>query len=87
VKEGNGTMLDNTLVLWGNELGRGNSHSRTQIPFVLAGKAGGALSTGRFLQYKDDPHSNLLVSLCNMMGVDTQTFGNPAYCKGPLAML
>jgi hypothetical protein len=87
VKEGNGTMLDNTLVLWGNELGRGNSHSRTQIPFVLAGKAGGALSTGRFLKYKDDPHSNLLVSLCNMMGVDTQTFGNPAYCKGPLAML
>ena len=87
VKEGSGTMLDNTVVLWGNELGRGNSHSRTQVPFVLAGKAGGSLSTGRFLQYKDDSHSNLLVSLSNAMGVNTKTFGNPAYCQGPLRLL
>jgi hypothetical protein len=87
VPEGNGTMLDNTLVLWGNELGRGNSHERTKIPFVLAGKAGGGLTTGRFLQYKDDSHSNLLVSVCNAMGVATTTFGNPAYCTGPLKML
>jgi hypothetical protein len=87
VPEGTGTMLDNTLVLWVNELGRGNSHSRTRIPFVLAGKAGGALRTGRFLQYSDDSHSNLLVSVCQLMGVDTETFGNPDYCSGPLRNL
>jgi hypothetical protein len=87
VPEGDGTMLDNTLVVWGNELGRGNSHSRTQVPFVLAGRAGGAIKTGRFLQYDDDSHSNLLVSVCNAMGVETSTFGNPAYCSGPLRML
>jgi hypothetical protein len=87
VPEGDGTLLDNTLVLWGNELGRGNSHSRTQVPFVLAGRAGGALTTGRFLQYDDDSHSNLLVSLCQLMGVETETFGNPAYCTGPLRLL
>lgn len=87
VPEGSGTMLDNTLVVWGNELGRGNSHTRNNIPFVLAGGAGGALQTGRYLQYDDVPHNNLHVSLLNKMGVDTQSFGNPAYCTGPLAGL
>jgi hypothetical protein len=87
VPEGDGTMLDNTLVVWVNELGRGNSHSRTDVPFILAGRAGGGLRTGRFLQYDDDSHSNLLVSVCQLMGVDTETFGNPQYCSGPLRML
>ena len=54
---------------------------------VVPGGAGGALQTGRYLQYDDVPHNNLHVSLLNMMGVDTQTFGNPAYCTGPLAGL
>jgi hypothetical protein len=87
VREGDGTLLDNTLVLWGNELGRGNSHSRTRVPFVLAGRAGGALEAGRFLRYDDDSHSNLLVSVCQLMGVQAETFGNPEYCQGPLRVL
>lgn len=87
VPEGDGTMLDNTVVVWGNELGRGNSHTRNNIPFVLAGRAGGALQTGRYLKFDDVPHNNLHVSLLNMMGVDTNTFGNPAYCTGPLSGL
>lgn len=87
VREGNGTMLDNTVVLWGNELGKGNSHTRTKIPFVMAGSAGGYFRTGRFLRYNNDSHSNLLVSICQAMGVETNTFGNPAYCTGPLRML
>ena len=87
VKEGAGTMLDNTVIVWGNELGKGNAHSRTKIPIVLAGSCGGYFKTGRWLQYKDDSHSNLLVSVANAMGVQTQTFGNPAYCQGPLRML
>jgi len=77
-------MLDNTVVLWGNELGKGNSHSHTKVPFVLAGGAGGYWPTGRLLRYDGDPHDNLLVSICNAMGVETETFGNPAYCDGPL---
>ncbi len=85
VREGDGTMLDNTVVVWGNELGRGNSHSRERIPFVMAGSAGGYFRTGRYLKYAKDPHQNLLVSLCHAMGVEDQAkFGNPAYCTGPL---
>jgi hypothetical protein len=87
VSEGSGTMLDNTLILWCNELAKGNVHSHSPMPFVLAGHAGGALSTGRFLKYNNVPQNNLLVSCLNLMGVPATTFGNPAYCTGPLAGL
>ena len=87
IPEGDGTMLDNTVIVWCNELGKGNSHTRNNVPYVMAGSGGGHFRTGRFLQYNDDPHNNLLVSLCNAMGVQTNTFGNPAYCTGPLAGL
>jgi hypothetical protein len=81
---GMGTMLDNTVVVWCNELAKGNVHSHAPQPFVLAGGAGGALQTGRYLQYNKVPHNNLLVSLINMMGGNVTTFGNPAYCTGAL---
>jgi hypothetical protein len=80
-------MLDNTLLLWCNELGKGNTHSRNDAPYVLAGGAGGALEAGRFLEYDEQPHNDLLVSLLNLMGIDDETFGNPEWCNGPLAGL
>jgi hypothetical protein len=89
VPEGSGgTMLDSTLILWCNELSTGNAHSHNPMPFVLAGHAGGALRTGRYLKAASNtPHNNLLVSCMNLMGVAGTTFGNPAYCTGPLANL
>ena len=86
VKETNGTLLDNSLVLWVNELAKGNAHSHEPLPVVIAGKCGGALRTGRFVQYaQQQPHNNLLVSVANAMGVALTTFGNPAYCTGALS--
>jgi hypothetical protein len=90
IKEGTGTMLDNTVIFWCNELSRGNAHSHPDMPFLLAGGAGGALKTGRFLRYGSAataPHNNLLVSLMNTMGLPDQTFGDPKYCTGPLVGL
>jgi hypothetical protein len=81
---GMGTMLDNTVIVWCNELAKGNVHSHSPQPFVLAGGAGGALQPGRFMQYNKIQHNNLCVSLINMMGGTATTFGNPAYCTGPL---
>ncbi len=79
-------MLDNSLILWGNELGVGNTHSYQNIPWVIFGGAGGAIKSGRFLQYPGVPHNNLLVSICNAMGFsDVTTFGIPGVCTGPLA--
>jgi hypothetical protein len=83
--EGSGTLFDQSLLLWCNELGRGNTHSRKRAPYVLAGSAGGALRTGRFLQYSGDiPHNDLLVSILNVLGVPSTTFGKAEWCTGAL---
>jgi hypothetical protein len=88
VPEGSGSLLDNTVILWCNELGKGNIHSRENAPYVLAGRAGGALKTGRYLRYDGMvPHNNLLVSILNVMGVSATTFGKPEWCTGPLPNL
>ncbi len=88
VPEAGGTLFDNSLVIWVNELAKGNSHSGQKALFVLAGHAGGALKTGRFLTYAPrTPHNNLLVSILNLMGVPATTFGLPAWCTGPLPRL
>jgi hypothetical protein len=85
IPEGDGTLLDHTLILWCNELAIGNVHSRIDAPYVLGGGAGGGLRTGRFLRYPGDvPHNNLLVSILNAMGIPDQTFGKPDWCSGPL---
>jgi hypothetical protein len=75
IPEGDGTVLDNTLVVWGSEIGRGWDHSFQQVPFVLAGGASGAWPTGRFLQLGGVEHNRLLVSVARAMGVDIDTFG------------
>jgi hypothetical protein len=86
VKEGAGTMLDNTLVVWGSELGKGNSHSFAQVPFVVAGGASGAVRTGRFLQVAaGTTHNRLLVSIAQAMGVTSMnTVGGTDTGTGPL---
>jgi Protein of unknown function (DUF1552) len=90
IPEGDGTVLDNTIILYCNELAKGNTHSRADAGYVLAGSGGGALSTGRFLDYdatQQTPHNGLLVSLLNAMDVPDQTFGKPEWSNGPLSGL
>jgi len=89
IKEGNGTLLDNTLVVWGTELGEGRTHSFKSTPFVTAGGAGGAIATGRYLEYEEKvDHNRLLVAICHAMGLsDVKTFGNIDKGTGPIARL
>lgn len=86
--EGAGTLLDDTLVVWVRELGDGRLHSCESVPFILATSPEGAarrgLRTNRMLQANGAPHQQLLVSLCQLMGVDTQVFGDPSAGVGPL---
>ena len=80
-----GTLFDQSLLLWCNELGKGNTHSREKAPYVIAGSAGGALRTGRFLRYPaGTPHNDLLLSLLHTLGIEDSSFGNPEWCTGPL---
>jgi hypothetical protein len=84
IPEGSGTVLDNTLILCVNEMSDGYFHTHQNMPFMLAGGASGALRMGRFLKFEDRSHNDLLVSVCNAMGLPDTTFGAESACKGPL---
>ncbi len=84
---GEGSLLDNTLIVWTNELGKGNSHTLDNIPFVLVGN-GLNFRMGRSLKYNNTPHNRLLMSLAHGFGHHIEQFGNPNFCKeGPLTDL
>ncbi len=86
VAEGDGSLLDNTLVVWGSEIGKGNTHAFERVPFVTAGSAGGRLTTGRYLQWDDEPHNRLLVSICRTLGLaDIDQFGTTDTGSGGLS--
>lgn len=76
-----GSMLDHTLVIWTNELGKGNSHTLDHIPFVLAGNGFG-FRMGRSMWCENSNHNRLLLSLAHAVGHPLETFGNPRLCKG-----
>jgi hypothetical protein len=83
---GSGSMLDNTLLVWTNELGKGNSHTLDNIPFVLIG-GGNFLKTGKSHKYPKVPHNRLLMTFAHCFGHEIKSFGNPDYCKdGPLSL-
>jgi hypothetical protein len=78
VKESNGkTMLDNSVVWWTDGLGQGNTHSRKNVPMVLAGGANGYFPTGRFMDFAGKPHNLLLVDILRAMGLRNETSYGP----------
>jgi hypothetical protein len=84
---GGGSLLDNTLIVWTNELGQGNSHTLDNIPFVLVGNGLG-FKMGRSLKYPRVAHNRLLLSLAHGLEHRITRFGNPDFCgEGPLANL
>lgn len=84
---GPGSLLDNTLIVWTNELGKGNSHTLDNIPFVLVG-GGLGFRMGRSIKYPRVAHNRLLLSLAHGMGHRISRFGNPDFCgDGPLSNL
>jgi hypothetical protein len=86
IDEGNGTLLDNTLVVWGRELGT-TSHRMQPMPLVMAGSGQGVLRTGRMIDVNNEPHAKLLVSICQMMGLTTNGVGDINPDSGPLTKL
>ncbi len=76
---GTGSLLDNTLIVWTNELGKGNSHTLDNIPFVLVG-GGLDFKMGRSMKYNRVPHNRLLMAFAHGFGHPVNTFGNPNFC-------
>ncbi len=80
--EGNGSVLDNTVVFVASEMWGGHEHD--EFIALVAGKAGGAINPGRTLDAQGRAHNDLLLSLVNMMGLNVTAVGDPKYVTGPL---
>jgi hypothetical protein len=81
------SLLDNTLVIWTNELGKGNSHTLQNIPFLMVGGAKG-FQMGRYMDVGDQPHNRLWLQLAHAFGHNIETFGKKELCEhGPLEEL
>ena len=75
--DGDGTLLDHSLVLYGSSLSDGNQHNFSPLPIVLAGGASGRVKGGRHVVFPKDTHmSNLLVAMLEKMGAPTEKFGD-----------
>jgi hypothetical protein len=76
--DGDGTLLDHSLVLYGSNMGNSNQHLHYDVPHVLIGQASGGLQGGRHLAYpsKTVPTGNLLVSILDMFGVREDAIGD-----------
>ena len=69
IREGDGTLLDNCIMMWGSGLEDGNKHARENLPFIVAGRGGGSINTGRFLPNVRGNQGDLLTTLLGCAGV------------------
>jgi Protein of unknown function (DUF1552) len=85
IPEGDGTLLDHCMIVYGSGISDGNSHSHDDLPILLAGNGNGTIKTGRHVRYpKETPLTNLFVSLLERMGANIGAFGDST---GPLTSL
>ncbi len=77
IREGEGTLLDNAMVLFGSSISDGNAHSPLQTPTVLAGRGGGRIRTGQHLKLeKAAPLADLFVSMLSCLDIPVESFGD-----------
>ena len=75
--DGDGSLLDHSLVVYGGGMGNGNLHRHTDLPCLLAGKLGGKFKTGRHLAYpQNTPMTNLLLTILASVGVRQDKLGD-----------
>jgi len=77
IKEGDGTLLDHSMIVYGGAIGDGNRHTHHDLPVLLAGKANGGIKTGRHVSYPTNtPMSNLFLNMLDIMGTPTNRLGD-----------
>ncbi len=76
-KEGDGTLLDHSMIVYGSGLADGDKHSHTNLPILLAGRGNGTIKSGRYLTYPGGtPAANLWLTLLDRMGVHPESIGD-----------
>jgi len=79
IREGDGTLLDNAMIVYGSAIADGNAHNHDNLPVLLAGGGGGTIRPGRHVRYaKETPMANLYISMLERMGAPTERFGDSA---------
>jgi hypothetical protein len=77
VSEGEGTLLDNSMIAYGSAIGDGNRHNHDDLPVLLAGRGGGSIKTGRHVRYaKETPINNLWLAMLDRMNVHVPKLGD-----------
>ena len=77
IEDGNGTLFDNSLVLWGSGIKHGDYHSLTDLPLVVTGGGGGKINLGRHVRYpKAQPYANLLLTVTKIVGAEATSIGD-----------
>jgi hypothetical protein len=75
--DGDGSLLDHSMIMYGSGMGDGNLHEHTNLPALVAGGGAGKLKTGRHVKYPDDtPKTNLLLSILDKAGVQMEKLGD-----------
>ena len=77
IEEGESSLLDNCMVLYGSGISDGNSHNYNNLPIVLAGRGGGTIQPGRHIHYADnEPLMNLFLAMLHCADIDVDTIGD-----------
>jgi hypothetical protein len=77
IPEGDGTLLDNCMIVYGSAIGDGNRHNHDNLPILLLGKGGGSIKTGRHLVYpRNTPVNNLWLAILDRMGAHVDQLGD-----------
>ena len=85
IQEGERSLLDNSMILYGSAISDGNRHNHDDLPIVLAGGGGGTIRSGRVLRFQEEtPLNNLFVSMAHRMGANLDSIGDS---KGELKEL
>jgi hypothetical protein len=74
--DGDGNLLDNSLILYGSGMADGNAHDHDPLPLLLAGGAAGRLEGGRHIKAPHETHANLLLAILDKLGIRADTFGD-----------
>ena len=91
--EGDGTVLDNSVIVWANELSDGRDHHFANLPWIIAGSGSGYLKQGQHIDLTNGgdlydfsrigiSHNRLLVTFLNAMGIEREEFGDPEFARG-----
>ena len=77
IREGEGTLLDNSMIVYGSGISDGNRHNHDNLPILLAGSGGGTVETGRHVRYDlETPVCNLFMSMLDRVGVNAPFIGD-----------